>query len=484
MRRNLCRGDLFYLLTYELHRKDLVHPWLFARCREVQAEDNGVLDLWAREHYKSTVKTFARNIQRILRDPDMTIGIFSHTRPIAKQFLRQIKLEFETNNDLKELFPEILWANPSRDAPKWSEDEGIVVQRKTNPKEMTVEAWGLVDHQPTSKHFRWRTYDDVVVPESVTNPEAIAKTTRAWELSDNLGAEGGGEDYSGTRYHLFDTYADMMDRGAVRVRLRPATHNGKEDGKPVLISRERLVAKRIKQGPYTFSAQMLLNPIADRDRKFHEGWLRYWTPRRKDLNVYITVDPSSGKRGDGKKDRDYTSMWVFGIDGRFNYMVLNMVRAKWTLTERTNALFQFVRYYQPIRVGYEQYGLQADVEHIKFVQDQQNYRFDIVELGGSMAKNDRIERLVPVFEQGRFFLPHSCIHKLEGHAIDMTKVFVTEEYMPYPVLKHDDMFDGAARILDEDMQVRAPEPPRVEPFDAIAAAKRTQRGSDTGYMGG
>jgi hypothetical protein len=36
----------------------------------------------------------------------------------------------------------VLWADPVKESPKWSEDEGIVVKRKGNPKEATVEAWG------------------------------------------------------------------------------------------------------------------------------------------------------------------------------------------------------------------------------------------------------------------------------------------------------------------------------------------------------
>ena len=34
-------------------------------------------------------------IQEVLRDPELTVGIFSHIRPKAKDFLRQIKTEFE-----------------------------------------------------------------------------------------------------------------------------------------------------------------------------------------------------------------------------------------------------------------------------------------------------------------------------------------------------------------------------------------------------
>ena len=79
-----------------------------------------------------------------------------------------------------------------------------MVKRKGNPKESTLEAWGLVDGQPTSAHFGLRVYDDVVAPESVTTPEQINKTTEAWELSDNLGTIGGRKWHVGTRYHFGD----------------------------------------------------------------------------------------------------------------------------------------------------------------------------------------------------------------------------------------------------------------------------------------
>jgi hypothetical protein len=102
--RALGRVDRYYLLTRLMHRVDAVHPWLFARCREVEAEPDGCLDLWAREHYKSTVITFTGGIQEILLDPDITIGIFSHTSPIAKKFLAQIKGELETNRELQLLY--------------------------------------------------------------------------------------------------------------------------------------------------------------------------------------------------------------------------------------------------------------------------------------------------------------------------------------------------------------------------------------------
>ncbi|RUV65217.1 MAG: hypothetical protein E5X35_11540 [Mesorhizobium sp.] len=466
-KRWLCRNDLFYLLTVGCKRKDINRDWLFDRCREVERNPNGNLDLWAREHYKSTLITFGLSLQDILashgEDPEkryggreVTIGILSFNRPTAKAFLRQIKFEAENNEDLKALFPDVMWGNPKFDAPKWSEDDGLIFIRKTNPKEATVEAHGLVDGQPTGKHYFIRVYDDVVTRESVGTPDMILKTTAAWELSDNLGTDGGWVRTIGTRYHLFDTYAVMVERG-IPARTHPCTSDGSEDfSKAVLLSSTALSDKRRIQGPYTFGAQMLLNPTADRQQGFREEWLKYWpATRAHNLNVYILVDPASKK----KKTSDYTTMLVIGLGGDGNFYVLDMVRDRLNLTERQKTLFRLHRQWRPRGVGYEEYGLQADIEHHKTVMDTDNYRFEIIPLGGSMAKEDRIKRLVPKFESGQFYLPESLIKTdYEGKAVNLVRTFVQDEYMAFPVCAHDDMLDCAARILDEDFPTSFPMP--------------------------
>src|SRR6266700_6731590 len=70
--RELARSDLFYLLVYVLGRKDVNRDWLFDRCQEVERDSDGYLDLWAREHYQSTIITFGLTIRDILRDPEIT----------------------------------------------------------------------------------------------------------------------------------------------------------------------------------------------------------------------------------------------------------------------------------------------------------------------------------------------------------------------------------------------------------------------------
>src|SRR5262249_45762129 len=132
--------------------------------------------------------SFAGVIQEIIRDPEITIGIFSHTSSVARAFLSQIKRELESNRDLQQLFPEVFYADPARDSTSWSVDNGLIVKRKSNPKEATCEAHGLVDGMPTSKHFRLMLFDDVVTERSVGTEDQIQKTSEAFSLADNLGS--------------------------------------------------------------------------------------------------------------------------------------------------------------------------------------------------------------------------------------------------------------------------------------------------------
>ncbi len=421
--RHLGRIDLVYLMLCLMNRKDMAHPWLIDRVREVEASPNGHLDLWAREHYKSTIITFGKTVQDILAghgdDPlpvwngvEPTFGIFSHTRPTAKKFLRQIKQEFETNTRLMGLYPDILYEKPHKDAEKWSEEIGITVRRQTNPKEATVEAWGLIDGQPTGAHFFVRIYDDVVTRESVTTPEQIAKTTEGWELSINLGvAEGGYERYIGTRYAMMDTYHEMMKRGAVTPRIYPSTHDGTESGEPVFLSPPAHTKKRKSMGPTTFAAQMLQKPISKATATFEVDHLSFRDIRPKTLNIYIIGDPANSKR----KGSDRTGIAVIGVDAQRNKYLLDGYNHKMNLKERWDALRGLRRHWmgqpgvQLVKVGYERYGMQSDLEHFETQMKIEGDAFDIHEVAwpkeGPGAKGDRIARLRPDFEQKRFYLP-------------------------------------------------------------------------------
>lgn len=458
--RALAQADLFYLLVRVCRRTDMLHDFAFQRCREVEASPDGHLDLWAREHYKSTIITFGLTIQSILKDPDITFGIFSHTRPIAKAFLRQIMRELEGNKILHAAFPDILWGEDTRQAPKWSEDDGIIVKRRSNPNEATIEAWGLVDGQPTSKHFRVLLYDDIVVAGSVTTPEMIAKTMVELERSYNLGTTPGVKRAAGTRWHFNDAYRTVIDRGTFVAREHPGRAGGVEEGASVYWSDEIHHQKRRDMGPYTYAAQILLNPKADSTQGFKREWIRYYsslTP--KGMNGYILVDSANAKR----KESDYTAIWavLLGIDG--NYYGAELIRDRLNLTERTQRVIDLHRRLKDQgvkiqQVRWERYGMMADIEAMKTEQEKQNYRFDVTEVAGQTAKDDRIKRLIPIFEQGKFYLPKSLhVTDWEKNTVDLVRAFIEEEYYPFPHGLHRDALDALSRIAEPELKLVWPQ---------------------------
>lgn len=458
--RKLVRTDLYFLMRYVLQRKDMEHPWVLERAREVQEQPDGYLDLWAREHFKSSLQTFGKTIQDIAAshgdDPlpewnglEPTFAIFSHTRPNAKKFLRQIKVELETNLTLKDLFPDVFYADPERESPRWSEDNGLLVRRRTNPKEATVEAWGLVDGQPTGSHFDVLIYDDVVTRESVNSPDMISKTTDAWAVSTNLGAGKARKRMLGTRWHHNDTYRTILERGSAVPRIRPATDDGTLTGKPVFLSQEDWEQKVRDQGPYQASAQLLLNPIADSKQTFRREWLRYYddVPAWNGMNRALLVDPASEK----KRTSDYTAIAVIGKGADENYYLLDAVRDRLSLQERAERVIELHRRWKPLRTGYEKYGMQADIEYLKERMARESYRFDIDELGGRLGKTDRVNRLIPVMADGKFWLPDSLWRtNYERKTEDLVRVLIEQEIMAWPVPVHDDLLDAMSRVFDLD----------------------------------
>lgn len=477
--RALVLEDRYYLLVKVMRRKDMLHPWIYERCREVEKSPDGHLDLWAREHYKSTIITFGGIIQEILLNPEITIGIFSHTSSIAKGFLAQIKREFELNSVLKAAFPDILYANPQGESKCWSIDNGIVVKRNSNPKEATVEASGLVDGQPISKHYALRVYDDVVTDKSVSTPEQSHKTTDAYSLSQSLGQIGGREWGIGTRYNYADTYQWIIERGALIPRIYAATDNGQKEGKPVYFTQEEWDKRQIKHTDSDIACQYLQDPLSGTEKMFHVDDLRVYEVRPHTLNAYLMVDPARSK----KKDSANTAMVIIGMDAAGNKYLLDGYNHRMDLMERWTFMrdlyYKWVRApgIQSVKAGYESFGAQADMDYFNERMRVEKHSFPINELAwpreGEGSKTDRVQRLGPDFRAHKFFLPHatteSTMTKMQkqmmdtgvgyrvsksirrkdsdGNIYDLSEQFkVQVHYFPFGGLK--DLVDAASRIYD------------------------------------
>lgn len=439
--RHLCKTDIYFLSFFVLDQDFYYNDFAFDFCRKI-SENPWQLWLVARGHLKSLTITVAHNIQLILNNPDIAIAIPSYNMKTAKSFVRQIKIILESNALLKGLFPEILYSNPSTQSPKWSEQEGLVVKRKTTRKEPTVMGFGLVDGQATGYHFDVLSFDDVVTQDSVTSPEMIQKTTERWQLSDNIGMPSTMKKYCGTRYHYFDTYAEVQK--VTPTTTIPATDNGEIDGNPVFLTREELDKKLADQGRYIFSAQMLLKPVAREDQKFRMEDFRYYDELPR-LNYYIAVDPANTQ----SKKSDYTAMLVFGFSEDRKVYLVDGVHDKLDLGQRYRTLKALNERYKPFIIGYERYGLQADIDFFRMENAKTNYYMPITEVGGGVSKEDRILRLQALFETKDLLFPrHLRYTQLwNGEQVDIVNN-IQVELLAFPFSEHDDLSDCLSRCYD------------------------------------
>lgn len=497
--RELCKNDLFFVLFFGLGREDINEEpkgidkhFLIRAIREVEEDHDNTLDLWAREHYKSTILTYGLPIQELLINPEERICIFSHTRPIAKGFLRQIKQTLEDNVPIKKWFPDVFYNKPKSQAPKWSEDDGLYVKRKTHPKEASVEAWGVVDGQPTSKHFTIRIYDDLVTKESVTTPEMLKKVADAYELSESLGTDGGTKRLAGTHYSFADLYITLRKKTGYKDRIKPATDDGTPTGEPVFLSQSRLDQLLHDQGPYTFACQQLLDPVAAGDQKFEIDWLREYDELPSPLNVYIICDPANEKN----KKSDYTTIFAIGVDQYENWFWIKGLRDKLDPDERWIALRDMYshchkRGLTPQKVGYEVYGKDSDIFFFNKMQKKEGVYFTIQDLGGKENKWFRIGKLVPQFKNGKFFFPIRDFYTpkycedpaMKGKPIDMVKIFIDDEYRVAPFCIHDDMLDCISRMNDQKMGVVKPHMINSNLVPGASAGRLTPGSSVSGSSG-
>jgi phage terminase large subunit-like protein len=476
--RSIAPDDLFFLLYFVLDIREVNQPFVVARIYEVQERWHRCLDLWARGHYKSTIKTFALPIWWLIKNPDERISIFSNTRALAIGHMRRIKTTLETNELLLHAFPERFYERPMVQAEKWSEEVGLFCRRKKVYTEASIEANGLVDYLPTGRHYTKLIYDDVIDARNVGTQAQIEKASRFFKLSLNLVSDKHEEGISGTRYSLKDIYSEIMKKKKWETRLYAAEvddkGHGKRGGTPVMMSRDDLDDKFDTMGEWIYNAQMLQNPVAESEQRFNPSWLKFWTnkTRKPPLYYYILVDPATKK----KKESDYTVMAVIGTDALRNYWLIDMVRDKLDLLERWKALKKLVTDYGCTEVGYEQYGMQADIEFMHRMMEEEGVHFHIIDLGGQVAKDDRIKKLVPDFQRGRWVIPDCLMYTtVEKETIDVILAFLDEykTWVPGRSVGHDDMLDDLARIYESKLNVIFPvavlklerEPYRMNPLE-------------------
>jgi len=483
--RDICKRDLFYLCHEVLGYTDLEEPLHNDMCDFMsKSQDKNSLILIPRGHFKSTIATVARVVQWIIRDQDIRIGLFSGDMKNARKFATEIRNQLGGNDKLKALFPDVLFENPKRESPQWTADEFIVRRTKKGikQKEGTVKIFGLLQSIPTGDHYDRLIGDDIVDQMIVQSEDQMEKI--ADQLQYLIPLQQTPDDpihLVGTRYHIRDAYAKLIEDPEWRIYLRRDI----EDDNVIFggrFTKAMLNRTRLKIGNYKYNCQYKLDPQDPSDKKFLVSWLNYAKPfiPHQHANPYhsfiLIVDPANKQ----KKGSDFTAMLLLAVDHNWNIHLVDGVHDKINPKQRIDAVFRLVKKWFIRKVVYETIAFQdTDRFWIEREMPKRAVFFDIIEVSHrKQNKFDYIMSSQPVYQQGRFFLPNKPIEYKRlwanpddglSEVVDIVKLFVAQ-YDLYPNVVHDDLMDSMAMGLRAITAGNLPRPEKA-PTDFVGVYK-------------
>ncbi len=286
------------------------------------------------------------------------------------------------------------------------------------------------------------------------------------------------------RLHEMDTTGDLLKDGGYHLLKLPAEN---KSGKTISIGirgktwemapndllsprlgRADLVKLQMDLTESRYVGQYLQEPVPVGGGEFKESWMQFCAEgglKPKEMNVVILVDAAGGDDLNKKKKKtsDWTVMIVIGLAPDNNYYLLDMVRDRLNPTERIDTLFMLHRKWNELcgkspKVGYEKYGMMTDTHYIKEKQRTDAYNFPLIELGGSMAKEERIRRLIPDMQNGRWFYPATLGYvDGEGRKFDLIKE-LQGEMASFPRARWDDILDSKSRVYENELYLSFPKP--------------------------
>ncbi|MCX7012128.1 MAG: hypothetical protein NTW86_06105, partial [Candidatus Sumerlaeota bacterium] len=324
--RFLIEHDLLYLCGTVLGYDKLsagFHGWMCRWIAETHGRDS--LLLVPRGHYKTTIAGIGETIQDILANPNIRILITSSTPTLPAKTLRAVRAQFERNELLRALYPDVIWGNPKRDAPKWTDDE-IVVRRGSDFKEPTILA-ASAGREITGLHFDKVLCDDIVNRDWCNTRDQMDKLEEWFRMLDAILEPGRGwKRILGTRYSDADLYSRLIaELPPQSVAIRQVIENGRPIF-PEEFNEEHIEKMKRDMGPYLFSCQMMNDPVASEDAVFRLEWFRYY----KDgdlpagLDWYVTVDAAFGEQ----REHDEAAILVHAIDSEGNRYFHRLVHGR------------------------------------------------------------------------------------------------------------------------------------------------------------
>lgn len=402
------------------------------------------LCLVPRGHLKTSIVTKAFAIQCLLKNPNARILIANQVWDKAREMLYEIKQQLTTKSDLPKIFG-------SFESERWREDDIVIRQRGRALAAPSIGTSG-VEAELTSSHYDIILLDDLQGLQNCISKEQRDKVKRYYRSMIDLLEPGGLLIVVGTRWHMDDLYAEIMEKESAYfdIMIRKIVEKGKiifpkkfnKRFDPVAkdwIYTDRpcmdyITALKASKEPGEFSAQYMNQPIDEENQLFKPTYFKTYDRRPERLYVSMTIDPAISE----KQSADYFAINVSGMDENHNIYILDSLKGRWRTSEQIDNIFTTYLKWKPSVIGLETVAYQKALKFwLEEKMRERGVHFPITELkrGNNQTKEFRIKALEPYYREGKVF-----------HASWMKTL--EEELLAFPKGRHDDEIDALASQLD------------------------------------
>ena len=454
--------ELFYIMLKEKGAKDLylfnkyilkaekgdenfskLAPFHKDLCHFVQdRHDKKKLILIPRSHLKTKLISIGYPTMKIVANPKIRVLIYSATWRMAVDIHTSIQKSLQSTERILELFGDV-----TKDAKEWSQDRTrLAVNDKREP---TITAAGI-DNNLVGGHYDLIIMDDVVGRDNIGTMDQINKVITKYKDALDLLEPHGEMVIIGTRWHDSDLYGWILDpdnraSDNYLVKIDRAYQGDifKDEGFeplwPGKFTRKNFLNLLHQEGWAHFSSQYLNDPVPEQDAIFKRDWFSYYIDNDlegKLMNKFVLIDPAMSL----KKDADYTSMVVVGVDEYNNIFILDIVRSRMLPHQLISEIFRLRDKWSPTDFGLEQVAFQRVIGYSLREDDRFKRRpFHITELKpNDRTKDQRIKGLQPLYENGKIFHKKS----LPGN------IYLEDELVRFPRSTHDDVIDALSYAPD------------------------------------
>lgn len=203
LERKVSLENLYYFSKYVLNYKDLTRETHLPIAESLQSSTSRKLICVPRGTFKSSISSVSFPIWLLEHNPNLRILLDSELYTNSKNFLREIKGQYQHNAKFRDLFGE-------RKGPLWGESEIVISTRTKVFKEPSIACSGIGAGK-TSQHYDVIIADDLSSYLNCRNPEVAAKTIDHYRLYTSLLDPGGIVVVIGTRYSEIDIIGFIIE---------------------------------------------------------------------------------------------------------------------------------------------------------------------------------------------------------------------------------------------------------------------------------